>query len=119
MKLYNKEKDKLNIFIKFEILRKKDNRQSNSRGACHYIIQCLKVVCIILLIIAGGTKRKRKKKIMWFNQPYNMDLKTPLGKRFLELIDLHFPKVSVLHPLINKKKKLSSVINVCQIWVPL
>ena len=37
-----------------------------------------------------------------------MDLKTPVGKKFLELIDLHFPKGSILHPLINRNKvKLS------------
>ena len=31
----------------------------------------------------GGGKRKRKKKILWFNPPYSMDLKTPVGKKFL------------------------------------
>ena len=37
-----------------------------------------------------------------------MDLKTPVGKKFLKLIDLHFPKGSILHPLINRNKvKLS------------
>ena len=49
-------------------------------------------------------KRKRLKKILWFNPPYSMRLKTKVGKIFLSLIDKHFPKGHVLHPLINRYK---------------
>ena len=32
-------------------------------------------------------KRNRNRKIIWFNPPYNKNVKTNVGKRFLELID--------------------------------
>jgi len=54
------------------------------------------------------TKRKRYRKILWFNPPWSANLKTNVGRRFLNLIDKHFPKGSVLYPLINRYKvKLS------------
>ena len=54
------------------------------------------------------TKRKRRRRIIWFNPPYSMDLKTNVGQKFLRLIDKHFPRGSVLYPLINRYKvKLS------------
>ena len=53
-------------------------------------------------------KRKRKKKIIWFNPPFSMRLKTNIGRKFLALIDKHFPKGHMLYPLINRYKvKLS------------
>ena len=53
-------------------------------------------------------KRKRHRKIVWFNPPYSVNLKTNIGRKFLLLIDKHFPKGSLLHPLINRYKvKLS------------
>ena len=53
-------------------------------------------------------KRKRRRKIIWFNPPYSMDLKTNIGQKFLRLIDKHFPRGSILYPLINRYKvKLS------------
>ena len=53
-------------------------------------------------------KRKRKKKIIWFNPPFSMRLKTNIGRKFLALIDKHFPKGHMLYLLINRYKvKLS------------
>ena len=53
-------------------------------------------------------KRKRKRRIIWFNPPYCMSLKTNVGQKFLKLLDKHFPKGSPLYPLINRQKvKLS------------
>ena len=53
-------------------------------------------------------KRKRNRKIIWFNPPYSMNLKTNIGQKFLRLIDKHFPRGSPLYPLINRYKvKLS------------
>ena len=49
-------------------------------------------------------KRKRKKSIIWFNPPFSMRLKTNVGKKFLALIDKHFPKGHILHPLINRAR---------------
>ena len=53
-------------------------------------------------------KRKRKKEIIWFNPPFSMQLKTNVGRKFLGLIDKHFPKGHILYPLINRYRvKLS------------
>ena len=53
-------------------------------------------------------KKKRQRKIIWFNPPYSMNLKTNVGQKFLRLLDKHFPRGSILHPLINRTKvKLS------------
>ena len=50
------------------------------------------------------TKRKRNRKIIWYNPPYNMNLKTNIGKTFLKLIDKHFHKNHPLNKIINRKK---------------
>ena len=53
-------------------------------------------------------KRKRNRKILYFNPPWSITCQTNVGKKFLSLLDEHFPKGSALHPLINRKKvKLS------------
>ena len=53
-------------------------------------------------------KRQRNKNIIYFNPPWSITCKTKVGKKFLSLLDKHFPKGSPLHPLINRKKvKLS------------
>ena len=49
------------------------------------------------------TKRKRKRQIIWFNPPMNRALKTNVGKKFLQLIDLHFPKHNHLSKILNRK----------------
>ena len=38
------------------------------------------------------TKRKRQTKILWFNPTYSKTVKTKIGKLFLQLIKMHFPK---------------------------
>ena len=53
-------------------------------------------------------KRKRHKKIIWFNPPFSVNVRTNVGRRFLGLLDKHFPKGSLLYPVINRYKvKLS------------
>ena len=49
-----------------------------------------------------GSKRSRKRKIIYFCPPWNDALATNLGRRFLELIDHHFPRDSPLHKLFNR-----------------
>ena len=46
--------------------------------------------------------RTRKRKIIWFNPPFNKNLLTDLGKKFLKLIDKHFPRGSRLHKIFNR-----------------
>ena len=45
---------------------------------------------------------KRKRRIIWFNPPYNKAVKTNIGKRFLALIDKHFPPGHRLRKIINR-----------------
>lgn len=45
---------------------------------------------------------KRKRKITWFNPPFSKTVKTDIGKRFLKMIDRHFPKKSKLHRIFNR-----------------
>ena len=53
-------------------------------------------------------RQKRTRKVMYFNPPYSINVKTNIGAKFLRLIDQNFPPGSPLHPLLNRKKvKLS------------
>ena len=47
-------------------------------------------------------KRCRKRRVIWFNPPWSMNVKTNLGRKFLQLIDKHFPKGSPLHKILNR-----------------
>lgn len=46
--------------------------------------------------------RSRKRKVIWFNPPFNQNVKTNLAKRFLYLVDKHFPKHHRYHKLFNR-----------------
>ena len=52
--------------------------------------------------VDNKNKDKKKRKIIWFNPPYNQAVKTNIGKKFLQLISLHFPKNSPLYSLLNR-----------------
>ena len=47
-------------------------------------------------------RKNRKRKIIWFNPPYNNNLSTNVGKKFLNLIKKHFPKKHKFHKIFNK-----------------
>ena len=47
-------------------------------------------------------KKARSRKIIWFNPPFNSMVSTNIAKKFLMLIDKHFPKGSVLHKFFNR-----------------
>ena len=47
-------------------------------------------------------KKRRKRKIIWFNPPYSMDVRTNIGKTFLKSITKHFPNGNSLHKIFNK-----------------
>ena len=46
--------------------------------------------------------RDRKQNITWFNPPYSKNVETNVGKCFLSLIDMHFPKSNPLHKIFNR-----------------
>ena len=53
-------------------------------------------------------KRRRKRKIIWFNPPFNKNLKTESGRKFFNLFDRHFPKTHKYHKVFNRNNvKLS------------
>ena len=53
-------------------------------------------------------RRTRSRKIVWFNPPYNAAVTTNIGKRFLSLIDKHFPQNNRYHKIFNRNNvKLS------------
>ena len=47
-------------------------------------------------------KRKRKRNIIWLNPPYSKNVKTNIGKTFLQLLSRHFPKDHQMHKIFNK-----------------
>ena len=47
-------------------------------------------------------KKNRTRNIIWFNPPYSSNVKTNIGNRFLELVDVCFPKGSKLNKLFNR-----------------
>ena len=47
-------------------------------------------------------KKKRKCKIIWFNQPYWVNVKKTLVRQLLSLIKKIFPKKNKLHKIFNK-----------------
>ena len=48
------------------------------------------------------TKRKRQRNILWFNPPYSKTVKTKIGKFFLQLIKMHFPKEHEFQKIFNR-----------------
>ena len=53
-------------------------------------------------------KRNRKRKVIWFNPPFSKHVKTNIGRRFIDLIDKHFPKHHRYHIIFNRNSlKLS------------
>ena len=53
-------------------------------------------------------QNQRHRNITWFNPPYSQNVETKIGKCFLKLVDLHFPKSNPLHKIFNRNSlKLS------------
>ena len=46
--------------------------------------------------------RTRSRKIVWFNSPFNKSVTTNVAKRFLNLVDKHFPKTNTLLKIFNR-----------------
>ena len=47
-------------------------------------------------------KRTRKRNVTWFNPPFSQNVETNIGRKFLSLIDKHFPKNNTYHKLFNR-----------------
>ena len=46
--------------------------------------------------------KQRKRKIIWNNPPYSANVKTNIGKTFLDFFRKHFSKTNKLHKIFNK-----------------
>ena len=52
--------------------------------------------------------RKRGRNIIWYNPPFSMNVRTDIGRKFLNLIERHFPNSHRFHKVFNKNNvKLS------------
>ena len=49
-----------------------------------------------------NNKKKRQRNIIWFNPPFSRAVSTNVAKRFLQLIDKHFPPSNKLHKVFNR-----------------
>ena len=47
-------------------------------------------------------KKKRKRKVIWYNPPYDMAVKTCVAQTFLNLVKKHFPIGTELNRIFNK-----------------
>ena len=46
--------------------------------------------------------RNRKRKVIWYNPPWNANVKTNLGRKFINIIHRCFPNEHPLHKIFNK-----------------
>ena len=46
--------------------------------------------------------RRHRRKIIWFNPPYSINVKTNIGKVFLNLLHKHFSYTHLFHKIFNK-----------------
>ena len=53
-------------------------------------------------VTSENGRRRRQRKIIWFNPPYSKIVTTNIGKKFLNLIDKHFPRDHKFHKLFNR-----------------
>ena len=47
-------------------------------------------------------KKKRRRKIIWFNLPFSLSVKTNMEKLFSKMLKKHFPKANPLSKIFNK-----------------
>ena len=47
------------------------------------------------------TNKNKSRNIIWFNPPFNQNVKTNIGKIFFKLINKHFPNHHRLHKIFN------------------
>ena len=47
-------------------------------------------------------RRNRKKNVIWYNPPFSKRVKTNIGRKFLHLLDTHFPEHNRLCKIFNR-----------------
>ena len=46
--------------------------------------------------------KQRSRKIIWFNPPYSMNVRTNVAKTFLKIVDKNFPNSHKFHKIFNR-----------------
>ena len=49
-----------------------------------------------------NSNKRRQRNIIWLNPPFSKNVRTNVGKIFLNLINKHFPSSSCLHKIFNR-----------------
>ena len=63
-------------------------------------------------------KQRRRRNVTWFNPPFSCNVSKNIGRRFLNLVDKHFPRSSKLRKIFNRgtlKVSYSCMPNVANI----
>ena len=60
-------------------------------------------------------RRQGNRNIIWYNIPFDIQVKTNNGKTFLQLLDRNFPRHHRLHNIINRNTR-KLLIRVCLTW---
>ena len=47
-------------------------------------------------------KRNRSRKVIWYNPPYSKQVKTNIGRKFLQLLEIHFPENNKFRKIFNR-----------------
>ena len=47
-------------------------------------------------------KEKHKRKVIWFNPPFSMNVKTNVGKTFLKFLQGHLPQRYPMHKIFKR-----------------
>ena len=47
-------------------------------------------------------RRNRNRKVIWYNPPFSSHVKTDIGRKFLKLIDKHFPREHTYAKIFNR-----------------
>ena len=47
-------------------------------------------------------RRNRARKVIWYNPPYSKTVKTNIGRKFLQLLEIHFPVSNRLRKIFNR-----------------
>ena len=51
---------------------------------------------------ANRRRKNRKRNITWYNPPWDCNVRTNIGKKFLNIVDICFPKNHILHKIFNR-----------------
>ena len=52
--------------------------------------------------LANNNNSMRERNLIWYNPPFNISVKTNIGKLFLKLVDRAFPTKHALHKIFNR-----------------